>query len=69
MRCSRRRIACPSILVNWCFFVAFIFSTLKQHLKESENFLNKIFSLFYILDIYGSFRTFGDFILDFIERK
>jgi len=50
-------------------YVAFIFSTLKQQLKDIKKFLNKIFSLFCILDIYGSFRTFGDLILDFVERK
>lgn len=39
----------PLYLGDLVFSVEFIFSTLKQHLKESEKFLNMIFSLFYIL--------------------
>lgn len=67
IRCSRRENWIPVYLSELVFFVAFIFSRLKQHLKKVKN--SWIFSLFYVLDIYGSFRTFGDLILDFIERR
>lgn len=39
----------PLYLGDLVSSVEFIFSTLKQHLKESEKFLNVIFILFYIL--------------------
>lgn len=42
------RIGCPG-LGDLVLFVELFFNTLKQHLEESEKFLNMIFSLFYIL--------------------
>lgn len=49
------------------FFVIFIFSALLHYLKEEVQ--NKILSLFYILDVYGSFRTSGDLILVLLRGK